>query len=279
MEEDLQPPSSRPPKVQTGVLAIDALFDGGLPEGSNILLYGEPMCGKKLILMHYIYEGLKSQIPALLILTDFGREEWKLKMQQLNMDITPFEKSGLLKTIDCYSKQFEPSIQSTDFVKFASNASSLSNISLLISAFQQEIFTEFNSYRVAFHSLSSILEESNPKDFYKFMQFHAGKFRKSNATCLFVMEKGMHNAKELTTVEHLMNGTIEFEGSKIKPKGLGVVSDWWDYSITDNGVEVTPPHSGSSSSSSNPLPTKQNPHFQPLSTQNTLAKKLKVSKD
>ena len=276
--EETQNMQITPQKVQTGVQAIDLLFDGGLPQGSNILLYGDPMCGKKLILMRYIYEGLKSQIPAIFILTDFGHEEWKIKMQQLGMDIDSFEKSGYLKIIDCYSKQFDPSIQNTQSVKFADNASALSNISLLISSANDELSANFGSYRLAFHSLSSLVEGSNQKDFYKFMQFHVGKFRKNNAICLFAMEKGMHNLKEVITVEHLMNGTIEFEGFKLRPKGLGAKSQWWDYTINDNGVEVISPNSGSNENSQMSKGNMQAPFAPSGSKVTPLSSRLKFDK-
>lgn len=230
--------SSNLQKIQTSVQSLDSLFGGGIPQNSNILLYGEPMCGKKILLMQYIYEGLKAQIPGMFILTDFGYTDWKNKMQNLNMDLTPFEESGLLKVVDCYSKQFEPSLQNTDSIKFAASPSALSNISLLISETQAQILEISQNHRLAFCSLSSLLEESNTQDFYKFMQLHVGKFRKNGATSLFTMEKGMHDSKEIIMIEHLMDGMVEFEDGKIRAKGFGASNEYNQYSITDSGIQL-----------------------------------------
>jgi len=225
-------------KTQTGVTVLDSLFGGGILQGSNVLLYGEPICGKKLILMRFIYEGLKSQIPAVLILTDFGYLDWKVKMQNLGMDISPFEKLGNLKIVDCYSKQFEPSLQNLPSVRFADGPSALSSISLQISISQEEILESFPAHRLGFMSLSTLLEETDSKSFYKFIQFQIGKIKKNGATSLFTLEKGMHDSNDVGMLEHLMDGIIEFEDGKIRARGFGAIPEWKEYSITDNGIEL-----------------------------------------
>lgn len=231
-------PRNRSDKTQLGVQVLDELFGGGVPSGSNLLLYGPPMCGKKLLLMNCIFQSLKSEIPSLLVLTDFGYADWKLKMQRLNIDVSPFEKSGVLRVVDCYTKQFEPAVQNSQSVRFANSPSALSSISMLISGAQEEILEHAQTHVLAFHSLSSILEETDSKEAYSFMQFHVGKFRKNGATSLFTLDKGMHTQQQVTTVEHLMDGVVEFESGKISARGLGAKTELREYTIGDNGVEL-----------------------------------------
>ncbi|MFH0927583.1 MAG: RAD55 family ATPase [Candidatus Micrarchaeota archaeon] len=235
-----QPPQNPPAQktFQSGVQALDSLFGGAIPQGSNVLVYGEPMCGKKLILMRYIYEGLKSQLPAILILTDFGYAGWSSKMRSHGMDLAPFEKSGLLRAVDCYSKQFEPSLQNTDAIKYAQGPWALSEISVLISEAQESLLENYKSHRLAFHSLSSTLEESDSQEFYKFLQAQTGKLRKNGAASLFSLEKGMHSQKEVSMIEHLMDGMVEFEEGKVKAKGLGSNGQWREYSVESGILQI-----------------------------------------
>ncbi|MCX6769694.1 MAG: circadian clock protein KaiC, partial [Candidatus Micrarchaeota archaeon] len=43
----------------TGIASLDDILGGGVPTSGNILIYGDPLCGKKPLLMQFIYEGLK----------------------------------------------------------------------------------------------------------------------------------------------------------------------------------------------------------------------------
>ncbi|MFH1306385.1 MAG: RAD55 family ATPase [Candidatus Micrarchaeota archaeon] len=231
------PPPSNLQKIPTNIPGLDALFGGGLSPKSNILLYGEPMCGKKLLLMQFIYEGLRSNTPGIFTLTDFGYNEWKNKMQNLGWDLAPFEKNNTISIIDAYSRQFEPSIQSSEILHYVDSPSALSQISLTLTRITESIKSD--THRFSLHSLSSLLEETDEKSFYKFLQFIVGKFRKNNATAFYTMEKGMHDEKKVSMVEHLMNGVIEFEGGKIRVKGLAFANkDWHDYSVTQNGLQI-----------------------------------------
>lgn len=225
-------------KYPTGIADLDSFLGGGIAANSNILLYGEPMCGKKILLMQFIFEGLKSQNPSILLLTDFGYIEWKLKMQNMGMDLAPFENGGLLHVIDCYSKQFEPSLQNSGNIYYVESPSALSAISLALSKVHEKIMQTGKTHRLGLHSLSSLLEESDEETFYKFLHFMAGKLRKNGATALYALEKGMHSQKQVAMIEHLMNGVIEFENGKIRQKGFGQNSAERDYSITDNGIQI-----------------------------------------
>ena len=74
---------------------------GGLPTQGNVLLFGDPLCGKKPLLMQFIYEGLKMNIPGIFVLTDFGFPEWKAMMGSSGWDTAKFEENGMLQVIDC----------------------------------------------------------------------------------------------------------------------------------------------------------------------------------
>ena len=71
------------------------------------------------------------------------------------------------------------------------------------------------------------------------MQFITGKFRRTGATAMYVLEKGMHEEKHVRMIEHLMDGLIEFEDDKLRIRGLmGASPSWHQYEITDQGVRV-----------------------------------------
>lgn len=226
-------------KYMIGIPTLDGLLGGGLNPGSNILLFGEPLCGKKLILMQYIYEGLRSQTPGIFVLTDFGYQEWKNRMKNSGWDLNEYEKSGMVQAIDCFSRQFEPSLKSGGNISFANGPAALSNISLHIAKVQDMIVQEFPHHRFALHSLSSLLEENDEQTFFRFLQFMTGRFRREGAISMFTLEKGMHDSKQVKMIEHLMDGIIEFEDGKLRVRGFaGSDGKWHPYQITEQGLRV-----------------------------------------
>jgi len=225
--------------VRTGVPGLDQILSGGFPTRSNILLIGEPLCGKKIMAMQYIHQGLSEETPGIFVLTDFGYADWRTKMASAGFDLSPFEQNGLVQCIDCYSRQIEPALQDQGVVSYAAGPAALSSISMHIARVQDELIKTFPSHRLAFHSLSSILKETDSATFFRFMQFVVGKFKREGATAMYLMEKGMHDEKDVMMVEHLMDGVIEFEGGKLRIKGFGVPAEtWYSYFITDQGIVI-----------------------------------------
>jgi len=223
----------------TGIKSFDAMLGGGLPPAANILLYGEPLCGKKPLAMQFVYEGLKMNIPGIFVLTDFGFDEWKGMMSSSGWDISPFEQNGLLQVIDCHSKQFNPKLEDEGIVCYVADAGDLSAISMQLSSLQEQIVQIAENHRLVFHSLSSLLETNTPESVYRFMQFTTGKFRRAGATATYVMEKGMHSERDVVTVEHLMDGMVEFSEDKVRAKGLmGASPSWHKYEIGEKGVKI-----------------------------------------
>lgn len=223
----------------TGIRSLDRLLGGGMPSAGNILVYGDPLCGKKPLMMQFVYEGLKMDVPGIFVLTDYGFSDWKAMMAQSGWDISEYEKNGLLQVIDCYSKQFSPNLEDSGIVTYVDGLSNLSSISLPLSNLQEQILAVTNNHRLGFHSLSSLLETNSPESVFQFIQFLAGKFRRVGATALYALEKGMHDERHIKMIEHLMDGVIEFNEDKLRVKGLmGASPEWHYYEIKSDGIQI-----------------------------------------
>lgn len=224
---------------KTGIAGLDEILGGGLAAQSNVLVYGDPLCGKKPLVMQFIYEGLKKDIPGIFVLTDYGYADWKARMASSGWDLAPFEETGMVQVIDCYSKQFDPSLEDEGVVSYAENPAALSSISLHIARVQEQLIGTFDNHRLAFHSISSILKETDSATFFRFMQFAVGKFRRQGATAMYVAERGMHDERDVKMMEHLVDGVIEFEKDQIRARGLPNSSNTFHhYEIGDTGLRI-----------------------------------------
>lgn len=223
----------------TGIKSLDEMLGGGVPVSGNILVYGDPLCGKKPLLMQFIYEGLKMNMPGIFVLTDYGFPEWKTMMESSGWNISQYEKNGLLQVIDCYSKQFDPSLADSGIVTYVGSSGDLSEISMKLSVLQEQIAQVAENHRLGFHTVSSLLETNQPDSVFRFMQFVTGKFRRHGASAMYVVEKGMHDEKHVHMVEHLMDGVLEFSEDKIRARGLmGASSTWHKYELEQDGIKI-----------------------------------------
>ncbi|MEM2138272.1 MAG: RAD55 family ATPase [Candidatus Anstonellaceae archaeon] len=225
--------------VPTGIQTLDDVLNGGVPSPANLLVYGDPLCGKKPLLMQFIYEGLRKGIPGIFVLTDYSYPEWKAMMESSGWMLEKYEKNGLLQVVDCYSRQFNPSLEDEGIVVYVSGPTDLIGISMQLSALQEHLAKVSDNYRLGLHSLSSLFEVNDPESVFRFMQFITGKFRKAGAVGMYVMERGMHEEKQVHMTEHLVDGVIEFSEDKIHTRGLRTASpSWFNYEITDNGIKI-----------------------------------------
>jgi len=247
LRQPMRQPASQPMGAQAqgemlypiGIPSLDAILGGGLPQTCNLLLYGEPMCGKKPLLMQFVYEGLRMNIPGIFVLTDYGYEDWKRMMYASGWLLEYFERSNLIEVIDCYSKQYDPNLQDAGFLSYADSPSALSQISLCISRSQERLAAYSPMHRLAFHSLSTIMEDTGAQIASDFVQAIAGKCRHHGATAMFALEKGMHDQKDFSTIEHLMDGTMEFDENRIFVKGLLSASrGWHNFEVTPQGIII-----------------------------------------
>jgi len=212
---------------------------GGLPPQSNVLVYGEPLCGKKPLIMQYIYEGLAEGVPGIFVLTDYGVVEWANMMRQGSWNLEAVKDQGLIHFVDAYTKQFQPGLEDNPNIAYVEHPSAISSVALHISAMQEGIMKKHKEHRLAFHSISSLLEECEPKAVFNFLHYVTGKFRLAGATALYTMEKGMHSPTEVNMVEHLMDGIIEFEGESVKVRGVfGADAQIHAYKITPRGLTI-----------------------------------------
>lgn len=226
-------------RIKTGIPSLDAIMGGGLPPQSNVLVYGEPLCGKKPLIMQYVYNGLAEGAPGIFVLTDYGIVEWANMMKQGGWNLESVKDQSLIHVVDAYSKQFEPGLEDNPNIAYVEHPSAISSLALHISSMQEGILKKSKEHRLAFHSISSLLEECEPKAVFNFLHFVTGKFRIAGATALYTMEKGMHSPAEVSMVEHLMDGIIEFEGESVKVKGLfGADGKTYAYKITPRGITI-----------------------------------------
>src|SRR5207249_11153717 len=82
------------------------------------------------------------------------------------------------------------------------------------------IATEFKKkhpyYRLAFRSVSTLIAYLDPTTTFKFLQPFVGRRKRDKAVSLYVIEKGMHEDKEIEMLSSMMDGTFEFKVEQLR---------------------------------------------------------------
>ncbi len=199
-----------------------------LPPNSASILVGPPLSGKKQFLYNYMLESLKNKEPVLFIETDTSPEEIKRELVKNKIFYGPY--ANILRFVDCYSQQAGNNVQDTNDTLRISGPLALNEISIAISKIEAEFYKLNPKHRIIFDSLSTLLMYSNPQMVGRFLQIQIAKIKRAGGSVLFTLEEGMHDKKDMITIEHLMNAIIHIKHEKdkilIKADGIQGFEEW-----------------------------------------------------
>jgi KaiC/GvpD/RAD55 family RecA-like ATPase len=81
-------------RVKTGIKGFDELVEGGIPEGFNVLLNGQPGTGKTIFGLQYIYYGAKNGEKGIYVAFDSTVDLLKEQAKRFGWDLDELEKSA-----------------------------------------------------------------------------------------------------------------------------------------------------------------------------------------
>ena len=230
-------------KAKTGNARLDDLLMGGVPFGSNVLCIGPAFIGKETLIDRFLLEGLQKGIPSLVVTTDISPQEIREEMNYIAPGVEQFEKMGLLRYIDVYSKSM--GIQDEDpYTVYVDHPTDYAGINRAIEMLTKQFREKSPTYRMAVRSISTLVTYSDPTSTYKFLQAVTGKVKRAKIVSMFTMDRGMHSDTEIQTLAHLMDGSVEFKTDGVKTflsvQGLTDVQSraWIQYTYTKKGLNI-----------------------------------------
>ncbi|HWQ16740.1 MAG TPA: KaiC domain-containing protein [Sulfolobales archaeon] len=101
-------------RISTGVHSLDAMLEGGVPEGFFIAIVGEPGTGKTVLSLHFIHQGIVDGDKCIYVTTEEDRESLLDQVRRFGWDWEPFIGKRLI-IVDALKGQEDPwSIQDMD---------------------------------------------------------------------------------------------------------------------------------------------------------------------
>lgn len=232
-----------PQKVRSGTPRLDDLLLGGIPFGSNVLVYGPPFTGKELLVDSFIAEGVKWGTPVLWVLTDRSPRDIRNEMKAVFPEYEDAEKLGMIRYIDAYSRAVgndavEP------FTDYVDSPTDFEAIHRLVERSAKEFKKEHDYYRMAIRGLSTLIAYSDSRSVFKFLNSFVGKRKRDKAVTLFTIAKGVHTDHDIQMISSLMDGVIELKlenhETYMSIKGVCDVRSraYVRYALSKTGMEI-----------------------------------------
>jgi len=98
-------------RVSTGIRELDALMDGGIPDGSSLLVAGPSGSGKSIMASQFIAEGLIQGEPGVVAIFEELPAEVVRRAAQFGLDFDTPQKDGTLSVI--YIRPLDLSVDET----------------------------------------------------------------------------------------------------------------------------------------------------------------------
>jgi KaiC/GvpD/RAD55 family RecA-like ATPase len=232
-------------KVKTGTPRLDDLLFGGFPVGSNILVSGPAFIGKEVLMYSFVAEGLAKGVPCAFVLTDVAAESVKAELSALLPSIDEYEKLGLLKWVDCYSRAMGETEDNPNAVYIEHPTDYKAIMETLEMVAEKWVKEEKHpTYRVAVMSISTFITYSDVTATFRFLQMLTGKSKMRKAVSVYAIDEAMHSATDLANLAHAMDGSVQFktEGIKNQVRVVGITDvqnrGWIAYEYSRKGVNI-----------------------------------------
>lgn len=186
-------------RLKTGVVGMDELLEGGIPEGFFVAVTGEPGCGKTIFSIHFINQGIAEGDKCIYVTTEESRESIIKQASQFNMGFAEAVNEGKLIVIDALmGKEDRWSLQNLELEGL---------VGKIIEA-KKEL--GYGRARVVIDSLSAFWLDK-PAMARRYSYFVKKVLSKWNFTILAVSQYAITTAESFGWgIEHIADGIIRF---------------------------------------------------------------------
>ncbi|SFL15314.1 RecA-superfamily ATPase, KaiC/GvpD/RAD55 family [Halogranum rubrum] len=196
---------------------LDPAFDYEVAPGTNILVTGAPLTGKRALALDVLAEGTRKGDSSIIVTTkDSGK-------RILNDYATRTAYEGRpVAVVDCVTRQQGVNdLRDDDRVKYTSSPVDMTGIGIKLSEFLQAFYQEqgIERNRIMVHSLSTLLMYSDLQTVFRFLHVFTGRIQSVGGLGLFCIDSTAHDDRTMNTLKQLFDGiitTYEDEESSIR---------------------------------------------------------------
>jgi len=223
-------------------MQIDELLVEGMKSGSNIKLIGPPMTGKEVILKHMMYHWAVKNDYAVITVNTHEPGTRILEWFRENRLTIPQSRIGI---VDCISNITGVETEGYENIKTVENPVDLAGIGVRIIQFYEKFFNIENIQKIqlSINSVSTLLMYSDVKTVFRFLHVFTERIKKAGGLGIYVMESGIHDMRDISTLNQLFDGVIEIktENDTNFIRTTGILTEptpWFEYEIDGADVRI-----------------------------------------
>ena len=180
-------------------------FEEEVEPGTNLLLTGPPLTGKRSMMMDVLAAGTDSGDGAIVVTTKDGADRVLRDYEKR----TPYEGKPVA-VVDCVTRQQGGDTRESDRIKYASSPVDMTGIGIKLSEFLQAFGDRgIEENRVMVHSLSTLLMYSDLQTVFRFLHVFTGRIQSVNGLGLFSIDSTSHDDQAMNTLKQLFDGVIK----------------------------------------------------------------------
>ncbi|ELY43175.1 RAD55 family ATPase [Natronorubrum bangense] len=188
----------------------DVLPDAEIEPGTNLLIAGPPLTGKRQIAFDILASGADRGDGSIIVTTKDSADK---VLKSFADSISPSTDPDL-GVVDCVTKQRGiGSVDDDPRVKYASSPVDMTGIGINLSEFLQDFYEErgVTENRVLLYSVSTLLMYSDLQTVFRFLHVFTGRIQSADAMGVYVIDSTSHDAQTMNTLKQLFDASLELE--------------------------------------------------------------------
>ncbi|GAA0220918.1 MULTISPECIES: RAD55 family ATPase [Halobaculum] len=175
--------------------------------GSNVLLTGPPLSGKRDLALDVLAEGTRNDEGAIMVTTKDSAD--RLLKQFAKREQYEGRPVAVVDTVT--RQQGVNDVRDSDRIKYTSSPVDMTGIGIKLSSFLEAFYKDrgIRKNRVMVHSLSTLLMYSDLQTVFRFLHVFTGRVQSVDGLGLYCIDSTAHDDQTMNTLKQLFDGIIE----------------------------------------------------------------------
>ncbi|MFC6873014.1 RAD55 family ATPase [Halobellus marinus] len=181
-------------------------LDAEVPPGTNVLVSGPPLSGKRSLCLDILASGTEQGEGAIIVTTKDGADR---VLDDFGSRVSLEDRPVAI--VDCVTRQQGVvEIRDDDRIKYTSSPVDMTGIGIKISEFLQSFYQDrgIERNRVMLHSLSTLLMYADLQTVFRFLHVFTGRIQSVDGLGVFAIDASAHDDQTMNTLKQLFDGII-----------------------------------------------------------------------
>jgi len=181
-------------------------LDTEVDPGTNVLLSGPPLTGKRSLALDILAAGTETGNGAIIVTTKDGADR---VLEDFGTRASYEDRP--VAVVDCVTRQQGvDEVRDDDRIKYASSPVDMTGIGIKLSEFLQAFHQDrgIERSRIMLHSLSPLLMYADLQTVFRFLHVFTGRIQSVDGLGLFAIDSAAHDEQTMSTLKQLFDGIV-----------------------------------------------------------------------